>query len=255
MGGDYRNIRLLIHFLLLIEDIFDVLDGLIDMDSFFTPDSGEYLYSVAAVFSFAAYVFSNILWLRIFLIFAALIYIVAGISLGLTSMAGWNAAYLVINSYHAAMILFNKSTVMLPDQIKGIYKEAFTTLTTREFKKIIMTNPYHVYRSGEKIMSEGEDTNELFLLLSGEASVKSSNKEIASITSGDFIGEMSFMSKQPASADVFSKNDVVVAYWTHADLYKLEQKNIKIYNKFLTIVGRDLVKKLKRNNHQIIETV
>ncbi|WP_299876969.1 cyclic nucleotide-binding domain-containing protein [uncultured Cocleimonas sp.] len=225
------------------------------MDSFLTPFSGEYLYSIAAVFSFAAYVFSNIFWLRVFLIIAALLYIVAGISLGLTSMAGWNAAYLVINSYHAAMILFNRSTVMLPDQIKGIYKEAFTTLTTREFKKIITTNPYHVYKAGERIMSEGEDTNELFLLLSGTASVISSFNEIASITSGDFIGEMSFMSKQTASADVFAKNDVVVAYWTHADLYKLEQKNIKIYNKFLTIVGRDLVKKLKRKNQQIVKSV
>ncbi|GAA0402999.1 hypothetical protein GCM10009133_09650 [Cocleimonas flava] len=225
------------------------------MDLFFAPDSGEYLYSIAAVFSFAAYVFSNILWLRVFLIIAALLYILAGVSLGLTSMAGWNAAYFLINSYHAGMILFNKSTVMLPDEIKGIYKEAFTTLTTREFKKIIMTNPYHAYKAGDKIMSEGQDTNELFLLLSGNTSVISSNKEIASIASGDFIGEMSFMSKQTASADVFAKDAVIVAYWTHEDLYKLEQKNIKIYNKFLTIVGRDLVKKLKRKNHKVIESV
>lgn len=225
------------------------------MVSFLTPESGEYLYSVAAVFSFAAYVFSNILWLRIFLILAALLYIVAGVSLGLTSMAGWNIAYLIINSYHAGMILFNNSTVMLPDEIKGVYKEAFTTLTTREFKKIIMTNPYHIYKSSEKIMADGEDTNELFLLLSGQASVVASDKEIASIASGDFIGEMSFMSKQTASADVFAKDDVVVAYWTHADLYKLEQKNIKIYNKFLTIIGRDLVRKLKRKNHLVANSI
>ena len=255
MESDYRNIGLLIHFLLLIGNISDVFNGLFNMDLFLTPDSGEYLYSVAAVFSFAAYVFSNILWLRIFLIVAALLYIIAGVSLGITSMAGWNIAYLIINSYHVGMILFNESTVMLPDEIKGVYKEAFTTLTTREFKKIIMTNPYHVYQPGEKIMSEGEETNELFLLLSGSASVVALGKEIASIASGDFIGEMSFMSKQTASADVFAKNDVVVSYWTHADLYKLEQKNIKIYNKFLTIVGRDLVKKLKRKNHLIVSSI
>ena len=84
---------------------------------------------------------------------------------------------------------------------------------------------------------------------------RSQEKEIASIASGDFIGEMSFMSKQTASADVYSKNDVVVAYWTHADLNKLEEKNIKIYNKFLTIIGRDLVKKLKRKNNSIAQTI
>ncbi len=78
-----------------------------------------------------------------------------------------------------------------------------------------------------------------------------SQTEVATISSGDFIGEMSFISKQTASADVFAKNVVVVAYWTHADLNKLEQKNANIYNRFLTIVGRDLVKKLQRKNLQI----
>ncbi len=221
------------------------------MDFFLAPDSGEYLYSVAAIFSFAAYVFSNIFWLRLFLVIAAVLYIITGLSLGLASMTGWNVAYLIINFYHVLLILFNKSTVLLPDDIKDIYKESFTTLSSREFKKIVMTNPYHLYQTGDKIMTEGEITNELFLLLSGKASVIATENEIATISSGDFIGEMSFISKQTASADVFAKNEVVVAYWSHADLNKLEQKNTDIYNRFLTIIGRDLVKKLQRKNLQV----
>ena len=221
------------------------------MDFFFTPDSGEYLYSLAAIFSLAAYVFSNIFWLRIFLIFAAVLYIITGLSLGLTSMAGWNSAYLLINCYHVILILYNKSTVLLPDVIKEIYKQSFTPLSTREFKKIVMTNPYHIFQKGDKIMTEGEIPNELFLLLSGKASVIKSENEIATISSGDFIGEMSFISKQTASADVYAQNELLVAYWTHADLNKLEQRNTHIYNRFLTIVGRDLVKKLQRQNHQV----
>ena len=220
------------------------------MDFFYASDSGEYLYSLAAVFSFAAYVFSNIFWLRVFLVIAAFLYIITGLSLGLTSMTGWNIAYLIINLYHVALILFNRSTVLLPDDLKDIYKESFTPLSSREFKKIVNTNPYHVYKTGDKIMTQGEITNELFLLLSGNASVLASQNEIATISSGDFIGEMSFISKQTASADVFAKNEVIVTYWTHADLNKLKQKNADIYNRFLTIIGRDLVKKLQRKNHQ-----
>ena len=222
-----------------------------DMDFFLTPDSGEYLYSLAAIFSLAAYLFSNIFWLRVFLIIAAVLYIITGLTLGLTSMTGWNSAYLIINFYHAALILYNKSTVLLPDDIKDIYKQSFTPMSTREFKKIVMTNPYHIYQKGEKVMTEGEIPNELFLLLSGKASVIKSQNEIATISSGDFIGEMSFISKHTASADVIAQNELLVAYWTHADLNKLEQKNTHIYNRFLTIVGRDLVKKLQRQNHQV----
>jgi len=59
---------------------------------------------------------------------------------------------------------------------------------------------------------------------------------------------MSFISKQTASADVFAKNEVVVVFWSHVDQNKLKQKNTDMYNRFLTIVGRDLVKKLQRKN-------
>ncbi|MEH6457494.1 MAG: cyclic nucleotide-binding domain-containing protein [Cocleimonas sp.] len=220
------------------------------MDFLLAADSGEYLYSLAAIFSFAAYVFSNIFWLRVFLVIAAVLYIITGLSLGLTSMTGWNIAYLIINFYHVILILFNKSTVLLPDNLKDIYKESFTPLSTREFKRIVKTNPFHVYQAGEVIITEGDTTNELFLLLSGKASVIASQNEIATISSGDFIGEMSFISNQTASADVIAKNELIVAYWTHADLHKIEQKNTDIYNRFLTIVGRDLVKKLQRKNIQ-----
>lgn len=222
------------------------------MEPFLSFFNGEYLYSIAAVFSMAAYIFSNILWLRVFLIVAAVLYIISGVIMDLTSMAGWNFVYLLINLYHTGLLLLNKSTVLLPDEIKDVYKSAFTSLTTREFKKLIMMNPFETL-SHERVISEGETTNKLFFLLSGEASVWKAGKSIASISPGDFIGEMSFMSNQFASADVNANNTIRVAYWTHDDLNKLNQKNNRIYNKFLNIVGCDLVKKLNRNNDQLIQ--
>ena len=218
------------------------------MDFFLTNNYGEYLYSVAAFFSFAAYVLSNIFWLRIFLVVAAILYIITGLSLGLTSMTGWNLAYLIINFYHVVLILLNKSTVLLPDELKVIYRESFSSLTTREFKKVIHTNPYHVYATGDKIITENETTNELYLLLSGKAVVMSAQKQLTTLSNGDFIGEMSFIGEQTASADVYATNEVIVAYWTHSDLHKLEQKDANVYNRFLTIMGRDLVKKLQKQN-------
>jgi CRP-like cAMP-binding protein len=114
-----------------------------------------------------------------------------------------------------------------------------------------MTNPFETF-SHERVISDGETTDKLFFLLSGEASVWKAGKAIASISPGDFIGEMSFMSNQFASADVNAKETIRVAYWTHDDLNKLKQKNNRIYNKFLNIVGCDLVKKLNRNNDQLV---
>ena len=103
--------------------------------------SGEYLYSIGAILSFFAYILTNILWLRILLVVAAIFYIIAGISLGITSMSGWNSAYLLITSYHVVILLLNNSTVLLPEDTIEIYQHEFSSMTTREFKKLILMNP------------------------------------------------------------------------------------------------------------------
>lgn len=214
-------------------------------------ESGEFFYSIAALFSLSAYVLSNILWLRIFLVLAAIVYIISGVSLGITSMVGWNTAYLAINLFHAALLLLDKSTITLPEETKEVYHQFFSSMSTREFKKIITINQFKTVK-GEKLIGEGEVTDRLFILLEGKVDIIKSGKTIASLNSGDLVGEMSFMSKDPASADAIAAEVVKYAYWTHDDLDKLCQRNCNIYNKFISIVGCDLVRKLNAKNTELI---
>ncbi len=214
--------------------------------------SGEYLYSIAAILSFAAYLTSNVLWLRILLVLAATVYVITGISLGITSMAGWNFAYLLINLFHVVVLLMNNSTVLLTDETKDIYHQEFSALTTREFKKLIKTNPLYKVND-EKIIEEDEVTQKLLVIIKGEATVLKSGKKIAIIKQGDLIGEMSFMSAQPASADVVTNGEALIAYWTHKDLEKIQKKNNQLYNKFISIICRNLVSKINRNNSEIVK--
>jgi len=209
--------------------------------------TGEYLYSIAALFSCSAYILVNILWLRILLVIASTIYIISGVSLGITSMVGWNSAYLAINLYHITFLLLDKITISLPDETKDIYHRFFSTLSTREFKKLIMMNQFCIFHR-EIIIQESEMTDKLFIVLAGEVDIVKSGKKIASLKPGHLIGEMSFMSHESASANAVALGNVQCAYWTHADLEKLKFKNIQVYNKFLSIIGCDLVRKLKINN-------
>ncbi len=214
-------------------------------------ESGEYFYSIAALFSLSAYLLSNILWLRIFLVLASFVYIFSGIQLGITSMVGWNSAYLVINSYHVVMLFLDKSTIALPDETKEIYHQYFSLMSTREFKKIITINPFEIVKA-EQLIGEGEVTDRLYILLEGKVDVVKSGKMIARLNAGDFIGEMSFMSNNTASADVIATEEVKYAYWTHKDLEKLHKKNQNVYNKFISVISCDLVRKLNVKNTQLV---
>ena len=97
-------------------------------------------------------------------------------------------------------------------------------------------------------------TDRLFLLLEGKVDVVKSGKVIAKLNTGDFVGEMSFMSNNTASADVIATGEVKYAYWTHKDLEKLSKKNHKVYNKFISVISCDLVRKLNVKNSQMLTT-
>lgn len=216
--------------------------------------SGEYFYSIAALFSLSAYILSNILWLRIFLVLAAIFYIVSGSILGITSMIGWNSAYLAINVFHIVLLLMDKSTITLPEETKEIYQQFFSSMSTREFKKIITINQFQTVK-GKLLIAEGEITDRLFILLEGKVKIIKSGRTIATLGSGDLIGEMSFMSKEPASADAIATEVIKYAFWTHDDLEKMCQKNCNIYNKFISVIGCDLVRKLKAKNEVLISKI
>lgn len=216
--------------------------------------TGEYFYSIAALFSFLAYLMGNVLWLRILLVGAAIIYIISGIKLGITSMIGWNSAYLAINLYHVALLILDKSTITLPEETKEIYRLFFSSMSTREFKKIIMINKFCTVK-GEKLITDGEITDRLFIVIDGKIDIVKSGVILASLSSGDLVGEMSFMSKQPASASAIASEVVQYAFWTHKDLENLRHKNCNVYNKFISIIGCDLVRKLNQKNQELIKLI
>ena len=209
--------------------------------------SGEYFYSIAALFSCSAYLLGNILWLRMLLVIASTIYIISGLSLGITSMIGWNSAYLAINVYHIVLLLLDRITITLPEETRKIYHYYFSIMSTREFKKIIMINRFCSIEN-QTIIRESATTDKLFIVLRGQVNIVRSKKIIASLGEGDLIGEMSFMSHEPASASAIADGVVECAYWTHDDLEKLKYKNRSAYNKFISIIGCDLVRKLKKKN-------
>lgn len=209
--------------------------------------SGEYFYSFAALFSCIAYILRNILWLRILLVIAAIIYIISGVMLGISAMVGWNAAYLIINLFHVVILLLDRITIALPDDTAKIYHQYFSTLSTREFKKLIITNQFCSFQSN-MIVEEAEIPDRLYILLQGSVEIIKKGEQLATLSPGDFIGEMSFLTKEPASASANAESSAQCAYWTHSDLEKLKIKNINVYDKFIAIIGCDLVRKLKNKN-------
>ncbi len=70
-------------------------------------------------------------------------------------------------------------------------------------------------KAGETLIKEGNEDNNLYILLKGclkVTKVRENKKyEVATISAGKVVGEMSFLDKRPRSADVTAFKDSTVA--------------------------------------------
>lgn len=209
----------------------------------------EHFYAVAALLTCLAYLLKSLLWLRISIAAGAVVFILAGAASGQASVVGWNSAYLVINLGHIALLLLDRTAITLPEETRGIYQRCFPTLSTREFSRLIHCNGFDTFQD-QNIIDQNEIPDRLFFVLRGEVDIVRGGETIATLGAGAFIGEMSFLSKEPASANARARNFVQCAYWTHDDLEKLRASDLGAYDKFIAIVGCDLVRKLRRENER-----
>jgi CRP-like cAMP-binding protein len=96
----------------------------------------------------------------------------------------------------------------------------------------------------------------LLLVLSGIANVEVNKKPIANLERGSFIAEISFLTGEPASADVHAKSEVIFISWKSDRLKNLQHENANFWMKLQHALSEDLIKKVKpqaKRNSQLEE--
>jgi len=83
----------------------------------------------------------------------------------------------------------------------------FAALTGEDLRAVAeIVQPLDV-SAGEKIFSEGDPGENLFLVLEGEVAIESSGREVALLQEKDVLGELAVLDKEPRSADAVARTD------------------------------------------------
>jgi len=212
------------------------------------PTDGELIYNLAAGLGLVAYLLTSVLWLRILLLISACFYITTGVILGLTSMISWHVAYALVNLVHIMLLFMDNSVRSLPPAIRDLYDSRFIALKPREFQRLLKINE-EIETGPNALLTEGDHNDMLYLITRGEVVVKKNGKEVGRRGAGEFIGEMSVLTGEPASSDVVVLDSARYCYWSLKDLNRLESKNLALYNRFMMIVGQNVVEKLRNLTH------
>ena len=106
---------------------------------------------------------------------------------------------------------------------------------------------------GDYIFQKGEEGNEVFLILSGEASVKVGEHKIASLRKGDLFGEMVLLKDNIRKADIVAENYTDVLLIDYDDLFSYFKTDKGIFSILMLNLARMLATRLNKAGQEIRE--
>ncbi len=123
-------------------------------------------------------------------------------------------------------------------------------LKNSEIKKLVLLGLLKEHPAGAHIIKEGEDSQDLYLILKGSAKVVVNDKEVAQPKVGDVIGEMAFVLNEKRSADVIANEDVELMVINEKTLERVTNRYPRISSKVFRNMSQILSGRLKATTKQ-----
>jgi len=208
-------------------------------------DQSVIILNLGYALTFIALAIREVLWLRVTLTAAQIsLFTYHYYYADNQSAAFWTAIFVIVNSYNIIKIILERRPKIIPDEIRDLYDGIFSSLTTREF--LYFWNMGRIrFVKDEFLIHSGEKQNNLLLVLSGTANVEVNGKPIAKLDRGAFIAEISFLSGEPASADVHATDELIFISWRSERLKNMQHENPSFWMKLQHALSEDLIKKVK----------
>ena len=108
---------------------------------------------------------------------------------------------------------------------------------------------------GDVLMEEGTDVKKLYLLYMGEADIIVDGVLVATVGSGQFLGELAYFTKDPATATVRTKTVCHLIEWDiescrHIAHHHDHSMKSEAFAMLPSLFCRDLAKKMAKDNSE-----
>ncbi len=132
----------------------------------------------------------------------------------------------------------------------------FKTFEERELEIFLRVCKERSYTKGERVLNKNSENSFMFVILEGKVSVRESSPEgldfdIITLGPPDFFGEMSYIDRNPVSADLVALSFCRMLRISFADLDSLFQSHPQLAAKFLKNLTLEIVTRLRRGNLEL----
>ncbi len=204
---------------------------------------------LASILTMVAYLLKDILWLRLLTIASC----IAGIAFNyfvpaepLWSVIYWNLLFMVINIVQVAILIKERAGVRFTEEEKELHDTLFKNFAPFEFMKLMRIAEWREAKQGDVLAVEEQPLDAVMLIYNGLVRVEAQGKEVAQLTDGNFIGEVSFITGGGASATVRALQPTRYITWPKIEVTKLLNRNPSMRLAMQSVLSTDLSKKLMR---------
>ena len=198
----------------------------------------------ANVLFLLSYLVRDILWLRLLTIVAILTLIPYYVANDLMPPIYWNAAFTAINLYQVYRLLLERRPVRLSVAQQRLYALGFDGLSPRDFLRLLERASWEEHEGGAVLVEQGRPLARLTVIAEGTARVVRNGEEVSELGAGQFVGEMSYVTGEPACAQVVASGCHCV-HWPREALRKFLQDRADIRAALQNVIGTDLAAKLR----------
>ena len=206
------------------------------------------------VLCFAGFFIRDILWLRDGVTCGQTLVSCAGFIMGNPFGFFWNGVFAGLNAVWVARIIRERRPLKIPEAVRDLYDNVFTALTPREFLDFWAMGRTIECGAGT-LIRDGERPEDVYLVLDGAAQVGKAGKTLATLPRGRFLGEMSFLTDRPASADIRGDGALKTMVWSQDLLRKIKATKPALFMKIQGALGCDLAIKIHDANEAAAQSV
>jgi hypothetical protein len=208
-----------------------------------------------------SFMVKDILWLRLLSVCASLCSIFYNLNVAANPLwvpVCWNLFFISLNFYHMAKIIYGNRKITLSNKELELYQMSFPQLNLMEYSKLIRLGEWKNAAAGEIIINETQAVEDLLMIYNGRVDIIVKNElaetKVNELKDGQFIGEMSFLSKQVASATVKAVLPTEYISWKQSLLKELMARNPALLFSLQAAMGMQITEALKLKNKMGINT-
>jgi CRP-like cAMP-binding protein len=209
--------------------------------------AGEMLLHVAFLTVAIAFLVRDVLWLRALSIIAySLFMAVAAMARPEApwSLIGWYGGFIGINLGHAGWLICERWMCGLTAAERKLLAIAFPAIDQLTLKRLLRQGEWRDLAPGTRLTQRGSNPDNLYVIYEGHVDVYRDGQLVAAIGPGHFVGEIAFVTGNPASADTYAATAVKTVVWNQEIMGRISQRQPHMREALYSAIGPDLSRKI-----------